>query len=53
MLNVPTGDGMAARLGGFGLIGILAMLAILAGNLIVAPLNYWDLERDVARLIFS
>jgi len=32
-------DGVATRLRGFGPVGILAMLAILAGNLIMAPLS--------------
>jgi uncharacterized protein len=34
-----TDDPVAARLRGFGPLGILAMLGILAGNLIVAPLS--------------
>lgn len=39
MLSVLTDDGVAARLRGFGPVGILAMLAILAGNMIMAPLS--------------
>lgn len=39
MLSGPTDDAIAARLRGFGPVGILAMLAILAGNLIMAPLS--------------
>jgi uncharacterized protein len=35
----PAGDPFAAKLRGFGPVGILAVLAILAGNLIVAPLS--------------
>lgn len=36
---VPADDDVAARLRGFGPLGILAIVAILAGNLIVAPLS--------------
>ena len=39
MLSGPADDAVAARLRGFGPVGILAMLAILAGNLIMAPLS--------------
>lgn len=35
----PSADRLAARLRGFGPIGILAILAILAGNLVVVPLS--------------
>ena len=35
----PRGDSFAAKLRGFGPVGILAFLAILAGNLIVVPLS--------------
>jgi len=35
----PSGDRVAAGLRGFGPLGILAILLILAGNLIVAPLS--------------
>jgi uncharacterized protein len=38
-VSVPVDDVVAARLRGFGPVGILAMLLILAGNLIVAPLS--------------
>ncbi|HJU69825.1 MAG TPA: type II CAAX endopeptidase family protein [Gemmatimonadaceae bacterium] len=38
-LSRPPDDGVAARLRGFGPVGILAMLAILAGNLVMAPLS--------------
>lgn len=39
---IPTahaGDRVAARLRGFGPLGVLAMLAILAGNLVIVPLS--------------
>lgn len=39
MLSGPADDAVAARLRGFGPVGILAMLAVLAGNLIMAPLS--------------
>jgi membrane protease YdiL (CAAX protease family) len=39
VLSVPADDAVAARLRGFGPVGILAILVILAGNLIVAPLS--------------
>lgn len=39
VLSGPADDAVAARLRGFGPVGILAMLAILAGNLIMAPLS--------------
>ncbi|HJR67704.1 MAG TPA: type II CAAX endopeptidase family protein [Gemmatimonadaceae bacterium] len=39
MLSGPAHDAVAVRLRGFGPVGILAMLAILAGNLIMAPLS--------------
>jgi membrane protease YdiL (CAAX protease family) len=39
VLSDPANDDVAARLRGFGPVGILAMLAIVAGNLIVAPLS--------------
>lgn len=39
MLSGPADDAVAVRLRGFGPVGILAMLAILAGNLIMAPLS--------------
>ena len=32
-------DGFAARLRGFGPVGLLAILIVLAGNLVVAPLS--------------
>ena len=35
----PSGDRFAAALRGFGPLGILAILVILAGNLVVAPLS--------------
>jgi uncharacterized protein len=35
----PSGDGFAADLRGFGPVGIAAILVILAGNLIIAPLS--------------
>jgi membrane protease YdiL (CAAX protease family) len=35
----PAGDRVAARLRGFGPLGILAILVVLAGNLVVAPLS--------------
>ena len=35
----PSDDAIAAKLRGFGPLGILAMLAILAGNFVVAPLG--------------
>jgi len=35
----PSGDRLAARLRGFGPVGILAILAIIAGNLVVVPLS--------------
>jgi uncharacterized protein len=35
----PVDDRFAAELRGFGLLGILAILVILAGNLVVAPLS--------------
>jgi len=37
--SVTAADGLAARLRGFGPIGILAILIILAGNFIIAPLS--------------
>ena len=39
MLSGPADDAVAVRLRGFGPVGILAMLAVLAGNLIMAPLS--------------
>jgi hypothetical protein len=39
VLSGPADDAVAARLRGFGPVGILAMLAVLAGNLIMAPLS--------------
>lgn len=39
MLNGPADDRVAAQLRGFGPVGILGMLAVLAGNLIMAPLS--------------
>lgn len=38
-ITQPAGDPFAAKLRGFGPVGILAVLAILAGNVIVAPLS--------------
>jgi hypothetical protein len=35
----PAEDRLAARLRGFGPVGILAILVILAGNLVVVPLS--------------
>ncbi len=35
----PSGDRVAAQLRGFGPLGILAILVILAGNFVVAPLS--------------
>ena len=35
----PPDDALAARLRGFGPLGVLSILAILAGNLVVAPLS--------------
>jgi hypothetical protein len=35
----PSGDPLAESLRGFGPLGILAILVVLAGNLIVAPLS--------------
>ncbi|HWN43142.1 MAG TPA: type II CAAX endopeptidase family protein [Thermoanaerobaculia bacterium] len=37
--ELPSGDQIAARLRGFGLLGIFAILVILAANLVVAPLG--------------
>jgi hypothetical protein len=37
--DLPDDRGLAARLRGFGPTGILAILIILAGNLIVLPLS--------------
>ena len=37
--SFPTDNAVAARLRGFGPVGMLAILVILAGNLIVAPLS--------------
>jgi hypothetical protein len=38
----PANDNFAARLRGFGPIGILAILIILGGNLIITPLaRFW------------
>ncbi len=38
-MSASADDAAAARLRGFGPVGILAILAILAGNLVVAPLS--------------
>ena len=35
----PSDDDLAARLRGFGPLGILSVLVILAGNLVLAPLS--------------
>jgi hypothetical protein len=37
--NLSTDDRFAARLRGFGPLGILAILIILGGNLVIAPLS--------------
>ena len=37
--DLPSGDAFAAGLRGFGLLGIVAMVVILAGNLVVLPLG--------------
>jgi membrane protease YdiL (CAAX protease family) len=39
VVSVPADDAVAARLRGFGPVGLLAILVILAGNLIVSPLS--------------
>jgi membrane protease YdiL (CAAX protease family) len=39
VLSVPGDDGVATRLRGFGPVGILAILVILSGNLVLAPLS--------------
>jgi membrane protease YdiL (CAAX protease family) len=39
MYPLPTDDRFAAELRGFGLLGILAIIMILAGNLLLAPLG--------------
>jgi membrane protease YdiL (CAAX protease family) len=38
-MTMPFGDRVAAGLRGFGPLGLLAMLVVLSGNLIVAPLS--------------
>jgi membrane protease YdiL (CAAX protease family) len=39
VVDAPSGNVVAARLRGFGPVGILAVAAVLAGNLVVAPLS--------------
>jgi len=38
-VTAPGDDLLAARLRGFGLVGVLAILVILAGNLLIPPLS--------------
>jgi hypothetical protein len=62
MATPPADDRFAATLRGFGPIGILAVIVIFAGNALVAHaafnltayvMIYWNLESDVAHLVFK